>query len=82
MKMKFRWECHWDKGTGMDREHCNCKGGWSSLETAIKNGKLHNNGHRWEGWGYAPNDFRNQTVNIYRKTPAGKLKIEKYYHEL
>lgn len=81
-KRIYRWECHHESGRGLDRECCRCKGGWSTLETAIKNGQNHNKKHRYSGWGYPSLDWQNQTVNIYRKTPTGKIKLEIAYDEL
>lgn len=81
-KDKFRWECHHDTGSGLDRECCNAKGGWSTLETAIKNGKKHNDSHSFCGWGYPPLGWKNQTVNIYKKAKSGWNKVVVKYNEL
>lgn len=81
-KRIFRWECHHDAYSGKDRECCNCKGNWSSLKTAIANGKIHNQSHRWCGWGYPSLDWENRTVNVFRKTPTGKRKIVIPYDKL
>lgn len=81
-KRIYRWQCHHESGHGKDWEWCRCHGGWSSLETAIKNGIKHNGTHRWTGWGYAPLGWTNQTVNIWRKTPTGKLRLHIRYDKL
>ena len=78
----FRWQCHHDAFHGKDRECCHCKGELATLKNAVECGKAHNQSHRWTGWGYPPLDWKNETVNVYRKTPTGKLKLAVGYDEL
>jgi hypothetical protein len=72
---KYRWECHWDHGTGQDRECCNCRGHWTeNLEKAVAGAKLHNHTHPWAGWGYPSLGWRNQTVNVMQRRKNARNK--------
>jgi len=71
--IKYRWECHHDSGHGKDRERCNCKGYWTrNLTKVVVQAIIHNWTHNWSGWGYAPMDWSNQTVNIYKRRLGAK----------
>ena len=75
----YRWECHHDRGSGLDREICNCKGRWVTLAFAVKGGQEHNEFHRnLEN----RENRKNRTVNVFRKTPTGMYRIEVGYDEL
>jgi hypothetical protein len=88
--VKYRWECHHDVGTGQDRERCNCRGNWSiSLSSVVAKAKAHNASHKWSGWGYAPMDWENRTVNIMMKRDGARSKdlregdrVAVWYNEL
>jgi hypothetical protein len=82
LSKNFRWQCCHDKGTGKDRERCDCRGEWTTKEKAVQGGKEHNEEHRWSGWGYAPMGWRNKTVNIFEKTSSGIIEIAVSYDKL
>jgi len=76
-KPKFRWECGWTNGKGCfnpDYEACNKKSrtNFDTVEAAIEAGEKHDPTHRWCGWGYAPSNWKNESVDIYCRLPNGK----------
>lgn len=80
-KVAYRWECSADRGSGLDRETCNCKGRWTTLASAIRGGQAHNERHG-ESLGCLPRVHDCMEVSVYRRTPSGQVKLEIPYDRL
>lgn len=66
--VKYRWRCHWNNGKSSynaDYENCSaCSRGSTNLAAQQKAAEKHALSHRWGGWGYPTNNWRDHLVTI------------------
>lgn len=61
MKKNWAWACHYDQGSGEDRECCRAGGRKPMTEKAAKAAAVRHNNNSWHGcrpsWGYGSTNY-------------------------